>query len=297
MYKFNIKLPQDPIFIVGYPRSGTTLLQILLLTQPGFYSFPETHYFSVVEKSVQFDEMGNILPSCLGKVFEKIYEKMEFRFTKEEIENLYQTAEEKKLTSKFVFEFIVTRFLLQQNPGIERDTCWRWIEKTPTHANFLERILKIYPKAQIVHILRHPVPAIFSRKFKFPFNKETPLQKLAHDWNHIVENVQRCKEKFPEYIYTLRYEDLVKNMGKELKAIVAFLNISFDFTLISNIKQSQTAEPFILPSETWKLEDKNYYIANTNDTYKNRISKADAETIESIVGEKMKKFHYSPYFG
>jgi hypothetical protein len=290
-----MQLPQNPIFIVGYPRSGTTLLQRLLVTQPGLYSLPETHYFSVIEKQLQLDESGNIEVSCLDTVLQKIAEKMESRFDKEEIEILYQAGKEKKLTSKCIFEFIVTRFLLQQHPGIGSDTRWRWIEKTPTHANFLERIMELYPRAQILHILRHPVPAIFSRKFKFPFNRETPLPRLAHAWNRLVENVERGKEKFPTHIYTLRYEDLVKNMEKEMTAAADFLNILLDFTLISNIKEEQTDGAFILPSETWKLEDRNHSIANTNDTYKNRVSKVDAEVVETIVMKRMLEYGYEPY--
>ena len=133
-----IQLPQDPVFIVGYPRSGTTLLLRLLVTQPGIFSFPETHYFCVIEKRIQFDEKGNILPACLDIVFEKIYEKMEFRFTGEEIKTFYQLAEEKKLSSKSLFECVVSRFLFQQQVGTDGSTSFRWIEKTPTHYRVTE---------------------------------------------------------------------------------------------------------------------------------------------------------------
>lgn len=287
-------LPQNPIFIVGYPRSGTTLLQRLLLTQPGFYSFLETHYFNVVEKSVQFDEKENIHPSCLGRVFEKIYEKMEFRFTPQEIETFHRLADEKKLSSKNLFEFIVTRFLLKQ-PGIDSSASFRWIEKTPYHANFLNRIVKFYPDVQILHIIRHPVPAIFSRKRKFPYNRQTPVSILAKHWNNIHKNIERFKEKFPGYIYTLRYEDLVKEKKKELGAIGNFLNMNFDFSSISKVEQ--ISKTLILPSEVWKLEDRNKNFENTNETYRDIITKTDAALVETIVMKKMKKYGYSPYFG
>ncbi len=41
-------LSQNPIFVVGYPRSGTTLLQALMATQGNLATFPETHFFSTV---------------------------------------------------------------------------------------------------------------------------------------------------------------------------------------------------------------------------------------------------------
>lgn len=288
-------LPQNPIFIVGYPRSGTTLLQILLLTQPGVFSFPETHYFGVIEKQMQFDENGNILPSCLDNLFEKIDKKMESRFTNKEIKTFYRLAEGKKLSSKSFFEFIVTRFLLKQ-PGIDGSASFRWIEKTPTHANYLARVIEFYPNAQVLHILRHPVPAIFSRKLKFPFNKQTPVTVLARRWNRLLQNVEHFRERFPGYIYALRYEDLVEDMEKTLGAVGDFLHINIDFTLISNTELKRVSKSLILPLETWKLEDIKQNLANTNDTYKEIITKTDAESVEIIVNEKMRKYGYHPYF-
>ena len=176
---------------------------------------------------------------------------------------------------------------------------FRWIEKTPTHANYLERIVEFYPGSQILHILRHPVPAIFSRKLKFPFNQGTPADELAQHWNSLSQNVERFKEKFPNYIHTLKYEDLVSDMQKELQAVSKFLNIVFDFALISGTEKEtreQLSEPFILPTEIWKLEDRNQWFTNTNDYYKVVISRTEAETIEKIVKKNMKHYGYRHFF-
>ena len=39
----------SPIFIVGFPRSGTTLLQTMVSTQKNILSFPETQFFNIYE--------------------------------------------------------------------------------------------------------------------------------------------------------------------------------------------------------------------------------------------------------
>jgi hypothetical protein len=289
-------LPQDPIFIVGYPRSGTTLLQRLLVTQPGIFSFPETHYFCVVEKQLKYDEAGNILPSCMGKIFEKVHEKMGFQFTKEESDTLNRLAERNNLTSKRLFEYIVSRFILNLHPVSECITSFRWIEKTPNHALFLDRIIEFYPGARALHILRHPVPAVISRKLKFPFNRETPITELAQRWNRMLEQVERSIELYPGAIYTLRYEDLVDDMNKELAVVADFLRIPYDFSLIAGIKQKQVADSLILPSEHWKQEDMNRDMTNTNEVYKDSISREDAGAIEKITMPYLKKYGYGPYF-
>ncbi len=290
------QLPQNPIFIVGYPRSGTTLLQRLLVTQPGVYSFPETHYFCVIEKQLLFNENRNILPSCLNNVFEKIAEKMEFRFTTEETNLIINRAHENRLSSKDLFENIVIRFLIHFHPVVQRLHTFNWIEKTPNHAHFLERIVEFYPDAHILHIVRHPVPAIFSRKLKFPFNKDIPLEELARRWNRILEDIEDFSELFPGNIYTFRYEDLVEDTETELAAVGDFLNISINPDLLSSIKQKNYSESFVLPSETWKLNDLARDVSNTNEDYRKLITPQEAESIEMITLKGMIKYGYQPYY-
>ena len=288
-------LPQNPIFVVGYPRSGTTLLQRLLSAHSGIFTFPETHYFCVIEKQIQFDSSGNVLPSCLEKVFEKVYEKMEFTFLPEEKECLRKSAEAKTLTSKKIFEFIVGNQLSRLYPDIHHKNSFRWLEKTPNHAHYLERMIQFYPRAQIIHILRHPVPAIFSRKLKFPFNRETPLTELALRWNRMMMDVERFRQSFSDRIHTLRYEELISDLEKELKIVKAFLDIHADWNAASIIRQEDAARGFILPSETWKLKDVKRDIVSTNACYKSYFSPEDARTIEAVTGEHMKKYGYEPY--
>jgi len=290
-----LPLPQDPVFIVGYPRSGTTLLQRFLVTQPGFYSFPETHYFSVVERSIRLAGDERIAPADLGALQQAITEKTEQRFTAHEINLLAREAKAEALTSKQLFEFIVSRFLLPQVGTGGAGAPWRWVEKTPTHANFLERIIQLYPQVQILHIVRHPVPAILSRRQKFPFNRETPLDRLARAWNRLLENAEQSRKKHPERMHTLRYEDMVGDPEKTLGAVGAFLGVPFDLAKIGGIRSAALPAPLVLSSEKWKLEDMQLERVNTNDSYREEAVKSDVELIESIVCEKMAHYGYGHF--
>jgi len=294
-----MQLPQDPIFIVGYPRSGTTLLQRLLVTQPGLYTFPETHYFCVIEKKIRWGEdKETIPPAALPTAFENIYEKMGIRFTAAEVEILDRQAENKQLSSKALFEFLVTRYLLNLYPGIEALPGWRWIEKTPNHAHYLERILGMYPRAQVLHILRHPVPAIFSRKLKFPFNREIAVTELARRWNRMFDDLERFKSQNPNHILALRYEDLLTQMEDEMKRLGAFLEIAFDKKRYSGINRENPGLPkgIILPSEPWKLQDLQRELTNTNDDYKTIFPRQDSEAVEAVIGDRLKKCGYESFY-
>ena len=295
-----MKLPQDPIFIVGYPRSGTTLLQRLLASQPGLYTFPETHYFNVIEKNINWGaDKETIPPGALPAVFEKIAEKTDIRFAPAEQEILQRQAANKKLSSKALFESIVIHCLLNLYPPIKDISSFRWIEKTPNHAHFLERIIAVYPRAQVLHILRHPVPAIYSRKLKFPFNRETPVIELARRWNRMLFDVERFKERYPGHIFTLRYEDLISDLENQLQLVAGFLNVRLDLKALDAMKQEEgkNAAAFILPAETWKQDDLRLDMHTTNENYHDLIGSADIAAIEEITMENMKQYGYEPFGG
>jgi hypothetical protein len=193
-----------------------------------------------------------------------------------------------------LFEIIIVHLLLARGLNFEKKPPFRWIEKTPTHANYIERILEFYPDVQILHIVRHPVPAIFSRKIKFPFNKETPIEILSKRWNSLQQNVERFKNRYPNTVLTLRYEDLVKNMNRQLETITDYLRISYKPTSFQC--GAREAQSLILSSEIWKQTDLKKGGANTNETYKNMITKEDAEFVEKITATQMRRYGYRPFF-
>ncbi len=285
-------LSQDPVFITGYPRSGTTLLLGLLLSQGRFRSFPETHYFCVVERGL-LDEQGCIPADRLDEALARIAAKTGARFSEADRQGLRTRALTGGLESKALFELLVGHLLRERSqPG--NDASCRWIEKTPVHANFLPRILGCYPTMQAVHVLRHPVPAIFSRKWKFPFNRDTPLAQLARRWNELQANVRRFGAAHPQKIRTLRYEDLVGDPAGQMDALGRFLGFPYDPAAAAGYRD-HLAEA-ILSSETWKREDLGKAWGNTNHGYRERIDPEQAAEIEAITGDTMRGLGYAPFF-
>lgn len=289
-----VPLPQDPIFVVGYPRSGTTLLQALLSIQQGVYSLPETHFFNVVEKKIEVDEAGTIRPSCLEAVFESIHDKMAFRFSPAETGVIRDCAAKRKLTSKTLFEWIVYKFIgqdLDKTAANPRGAgAYRWLEKTPNHIYFAERIYSLYPDVQFINIIRHPAAAVLSRKKHFPFNKNTPLITLIEMWKRSIRCAEDFRESHPGSIYTLKYEELVKNPAKKLNMICRFLKINFNEIMMDGYKN--TPQKFILPFETWKNDVLRKRIGNTNSSYFNISNKEAICTIQDLLGAEMARYGY-----
>lgn len=287
-------LPQDPVFVVGYPRSGTTLLQGLLLSQRGFRSLPETHYFSTVERRL-LDSRGRIPEERLDEALARIVAKTALRLDAADVAVLRARAGGEGVESKDLFELVVSRLLRLSAPeASDHDAPFRWIEKTPVHASFLGRIRDCYPRLRAVHILRHPVPAILSRRRRFSFNRATPLAELALRWNELQENVRRFAEAHPEALHRLRYEDLIADTSAQMSAVARFLGFAYDTARASGWRESLRG--VILPFETWKQEDLVRPWHNTNDAYRASVDRGQVEEIESVAGEIMRRCGYGPFF-
>ncbi|MCK4765989.1 MAG: sulfotransferase [Candidatus Aminicenantes bacterium] len=292
-----IDLPQDPVFVVGYPRSGTTLVQSLLATQEDVYSLPETHFYNVIyREAVRTDEQGFLDESCLPRVFAKIHEKMDFRFDPGEENHITRLAQEKRLDPKLLFEFIVGHFIAAdlENRKERKSKSFRWVEKTPNHAYFLEHILSVYPQAQFVNIIRHPVPAVYSRKINFPFNKDKPLEKLAQLWKRSIFETEEFARQQPGKLYSVKYESLTANVEAEFGKICNFVGIALNMDLVRN--HPEVSGRFILSAEVWKKKEEYKDIVNTNTKYLDIVPREEAEYIESLLADKMKEYGYAPLF-
>jgi hypothetical protein len=285
-----MRLPQNPIFIVGYPRSGTTLLQAMLATQDRLYSFPETHYFAAVYKRIQTDDQGFIDHQCLAAVFEKLKEKVSLELTGPEGDQIVSMAHGKRLSPKDLFETIVSRFLTVQLQAPTGGQPFRWIEKTPNHVYFLDRILGFYPQAQFVNIIRNPVSAIQSRKEKFPFNRQTPVKTLAELWVKSVASAEDFRARHPAKLISLRYEDLLTDPAKTLGGVCDFLGVGFEPARVGEYRT--VSRGLIHPWETWKTDVASRAVSPPESIKRNKMGLLDLLRTQSITGKKMKEYHY-----
>lgn len=285
-----IELPQDPIFVVGFPRSGTTLLQSLLATQKNIYSLPETHFFSIISRFIETDERNYIRSSCLQQAFKEIKKMMGLEFPHPVTELLLSMAEEKKLDQKKLFEIVVFPYLYDQVHGYEL-TNIRWLEKTPSHINVLDKIITIYPNAQIVIIIRNPIAASYSRKKSIPQENNYSVDKLAHQWNEMIKLTEDFRERYQNRIYILRYEDLAEKTEDTMNSLCDFLNIEINADQLKTFKD--ISEAFIQPWEKWKNDVKSKGIANTNEFRIKEMSMIDILKIQHITQGNMLKYGYN----
>lgn len=287
-----VNISQNPIFVVGFTRSGTTLLQSLIATQEGIYTFPETHFFcEYLNPYLRFKD-SIVVKECLDEFFRKAREFSGLDIEWYEIDYFKMLADKKTLTEKMLFENIVKHHLIKQldDKSIPSVT---WLEKTPYHGFVMEDILKFYPRARFVSIIRHPLPAIHSTKINIHPNES--YEFIANKWKRMVNRTEEFKMRYPEKICSVKYEDLIEDTGSVMKKIIDFLQTNFQGDKLNGF--SNIAKHVVKPFEKWKHHVLQSQInEERNDNYLSDMHLKDILMIQNILQEEIAKYQFPLYF-
>lgn len=130
------------IFIVGCPRSGTTLLQSILAAHSEVVSVPETHFWPTLMRKRRFWWfVGAISPFARDKALCKLRE-----IGLNEIEEVWPDS--------LLLQRVTDAFVTAMDKRAAQENARAWIEKTPRHLHFVSRIEKSIPGAQFIHMIR-----------------------------------------------------------------------------------------------------------------------------------------------
>ena len=232
-----------PVFVVGMPRSGTTLIQGILCNTGEYFPMPETHFFVRAAYGLEEEKLSQ-------KDRERIRHKL---LTKSRIK-LDRGIPEHLTTKKNIFEHVVDQF--------NREGIRTFLEKTPRHIFFYSKILEYYPDARFICMIREPKNVVSSQLTNSP-KKNKSVIRLALLYNKIAASIEKVRKN--ENTFLVRYEDLTNETELVLKDICDFLNVEFDSKLVDNV----AAPPGIVSEhEFWKNKN-----VNINTIQKNNPAK------------------------
>lgn len=281
-------LSQSPVFIVGFPRSGTTLLQSLIATQ-GFETLPETHYFGSILP--QFRQKDGYITESTEKICKIIREMIPLSIKAKEF--IAYINHKKHIDIKILFEIIVMDYL-KETLYSHKNKQIPWLEKTPEHATGMELIASYYPKAKFIYIIRNPLKSFSSwRNVSSGWGDErVPVENHCDLWRYYMHTAENFNESHRQSIYFVKLEDLIESPEIEMKKITSFLQIEFDKTKLEN--RSQIAQKIILPSEIWKADvnqplDKNISERNHKDT----LTPFECYRISINLLDLLNTYHYN----
>jgi hypothetical protein len=317
---------QQPIFILGAQKSGTSLLRSILDGHSKLFVIPmETHYFQLAKYWVDFEFRAE-RPGKISReeiierfcnwihhknVFANPYSDSDTRNMFDEdlfleaISEIQQNDEDKIQIEKYFEAIYYSIYNQQLSPNK------RVVEKSIENAEFAWILQLFFPQAKFIHIIRNPYANIVSiRKFKsmesgFPLMPRI-VKSLKNSYYYLYKN----KENINNY-FTIRYRDLVTNPETQIKRICKFLEIPFEKTLLAPTHlgknwqgNSITGEPFTKINATrlnkWQNEIFPLEVSYINKLfsfvlkdYNYQKVKQNGSIIKRAKGESIKKYLYN----
>jgi hypothetical protein len=207
------------IFVLGSPRSGTTLVQSVLAAHSRLFSIPgETGLFS----------------------YQNIFGRRHFGLSWSENQALFRE-------SRDVIDFFDRAVELLESRSEGRT----FVEKTPQHVLRLGFLSRRFPQARFVHVVRDGRDCFASARDHPGIPQAASAGRFARYWRRCVEVPLRMRGN--PRIVTLRYEDFVRDPKRELDRVMRFLALEretqqLDPERFGNSKRSDREEFRLLRS-------------------------------------------------
>ncbi|MBI1833537.1 MAG: sulfotransferase [Candidatus Andersenbacteria bacterium] len=300
-----LKRPKKPVFIMGNPRSGTSLVYRIIqrhslfapkniknktrvdLTESQF--FPHTSRFHAFNGEKYLLGNRRAYQDFLNQT--RIFRAM-YKFSLHLTRKIRETLSPSHRATLFWFSGgrAIARTYFAIAKAARGST--RLVEKTPNTIRFLPEVFSAFPDAQCIFLLRHPVD-VFSSYRRRAQIEDKPWMKIdARKFVDLFENAvllaKKQQRQTPAGMKIVKFEDITNAPKKSVSDLCTYLGIPFEENMLSyNPKEStRSADPLltkaIVPSQNTKQ-------------WRDFLSAEDAEYVQSELSALMKEFGYKTY--
>lgn len=276
-------LVDRPIFVVGFQRSGTTLLQSLLGAHPRIASPPEMYFVFRVGRFV--DHYGDL--SDDANLRQAIHDALnppqdllaDCGFDEDKV---FARARDGERTMRGVLDAIMRDFAERQGKA-------RWSEKSPGQS--VAQVHSIFPDAQIVHIVRDPRDVIAS-SLRTPWTRSN-AHDLAHAWRRFtLENFRRGLKSGPSRFLQIRYEDLTREPETVLALVFTFLGETYDQAVLTDVERRRATIADV--AAPWQRRALEAVTPATEGTWRKKLSRRDRLIVHAVLHKELTMLGYAP---
>lgn len=194
--------PPSPAFLAGFLRSGTTLLDTILMGHPGTQVIEEEPMLAAVE-----DALGDL--GRLGQL---------------------DTAEAKALRERY--------YTALRHPAPPGKLI---VDKNPLATLRAPLITRLFPDARLIFTVRHPCDVVLSCFMQnFLVTESTAsfldLENAALAYDRTMAYWKKARSIFPLQVHTVRYEDMVDDLEGEMRPLLDFLGLEWDERVLDHQK-------------------------------------------------------------
>lgn len=280
MTPFSATSLYKPIFLVGCPRSGTTLLQRMLNAHPELAIAPETHFMRRFwQQRLRYGPLND--DNNFRRLIQDITRMPEFEEMGLSPGLFEQEARMGERTYASLFGLLLLQFARQQ--GV-----WIVGEKTPDHLLHMQTLQQFFPTARFIHIVRDPRAVVNSLR-NVPWSKGT-LTKDAEVWRRNLALVRRQCPQLGAALHTIHYEQLVADPEEVLQPLCRFLGIPYAPCMLAY----HEAPTYMvnLEREPWKRNVARPLSTDALDRWRKDLSPSMIADIEAVVLPEMQRWNY-----
>lgn len=209
--KQDASLVPSPVFLLGFPRSGTTLLEQILDSHPALQALEEKGTVSAMARA--FEDMAQGRENALAEL----------------------TDEQLAQLRKVYFDEVAQHIQLQPGNLL--------VDKMPLNTVNVHLIWRVFPQAKFILAIRHPCDASFSCFMQdFVLNEAMSsfltLESTARVYHGVMQTWLDAVAKLPLDYHRIRYEDLVADFEGETRALLAFLGVGWDDRVLAHTEHA-----------------------------------------------------------
>jgi hypothetical protein len=276
------------LFVVGCPRSGTTLLRRMLDAHPELAITPETHWVPEwFEKRPGVNRNGDVTPELVQSLLESDRFKKLKLGDDDKVWELFEDGE--PVSYARLVERIYELFGSRRGKPLVGD-------KTPGYTKAVPTLHRLFPWARFVHLIRdgrdvclsattwHQVERLESR---FPSWRENPVSTAALWWELHVRLAREAGSRLePALYYEMRYEELVADPSEESSALCSFLGLGYSEAMPRFHEGRTRTDPTLGSNKQWLpptpgLRD-----------WRTEMPGDDVERFEAVAGELLDELGY-----
>jgi hypothetical protein len=264
-----------PIFIVGAPRSGTSLLRNLLNRHPAIGLCDETYFFYYVYgRRRAFGELSD--PEARRRVIERYLAISRIQRLRLDLQALVDCLQREGTTYPSFFAA-----LLRFYAGAHQRR--RWGEKTPQHALVTEVLHEWYPHCRVIHLVRDPRDVV-SSLLQMPWGSRSVLTNTRL-WLRCVRAAERSQHRANHLL--VRYEQLVADPEAELRRICSF--VAEDYCPQLLVAGGTAAV------DAWWFERAQAPVTRDRcGAWQQHLTRQQVRAVEWIAGAQMRRLGYEP---
>ncbi|MFD7711984.1 sulfotransferase family protein [Streptomyces sp. NPDC059785] len=272
-----------PVFVLGCPRSGTTLLQLMLHAHPRIAMPPETRF---------------VLPAYAGRLdFGDLRE----RANRAGLAEWITGREASRFHELGVDAGQVVRRITDGPPTLgsalgtvlrsyaEAHGKVRWGDKRPAYALHVREMLRLFPDAQFIHLVRDGRDCVASLLGMDWWHRG--FHEAVATWAQVADTTRAHARRLgPGTWHELRFEDLLADPEKELRGVCGFLGEEYAPQMSEPHRVAASAVP---ARKTWHWRTHGALDASRAGSWATRLTPAQIALCDDVLGRRLTSYGYA----